>query len=186
MRQVLLNESNRAYWPLMTVNRWLSINLDIMSGLIVFLTAITVTVIFRSNAGLAGLALTSALNLTGGSVVQPTDSILQSGSMVAGIVSTETKPIRHNTRDTAVVCINVKVASQMKLKALYSLQTTATSPTGVGSVLLILIFGGFRFIKGLDMEFLEWNMSSVCWVYCASCCLDFADGMLGFCWQNRY
>ena len=36
-----------------------------MSGVIVFLTAIIVTVVFRTDAGLAGLALTSALNLTG-------------------------------------------------------------------------------------------------------------------------
>ena len=64
--QILVNESNRAFWPLMSVGRWLSINLDLMSGFIVFLTAVIVTVILRSIAGLAGLALTSALNLTGG------------------------------------------------------------------------------------------------------------------------
>ena len=63
--QALVDESNRAYWPMMVVTRWLCLNLDMMSGIIVFLTAIVVTVVFRTDAGLAGLALTSALNLTG-------------------------------------------------------------------------------------------------------------------------
>jgi len=63
--QTLVDESNRAHWPLMTVNRWLSVNLDLLSAIIVFVTATVVTVVFRTNSGLAGLALTSALNLTG-------------------------------------------------------------------------------------------------------------------------
>ena len=41
-----------------------------MSGIIIFVTAIIVTVVFRSDAGLAGLALTSALNLTGVHIVK--------------------------------------------------------------------------------------------------------------------
>jgi len=47
------------------VNRWLSVRLEMMGVGVVFGTAMVVT-IFPTNAGLAGLALTSALNLTGG------------------------------------------------------------------------------------------------------------------------
>lgn len=46
------------------VNRWLSVRLEIMGIFIILGTAIIVT-IFPTNAGLAGLALTAALNLTG-------------------------------------------------------------------------------------------------------------------------
>ncbi|GFR41153.1 hypothetical protein Agub_g1817 [Astrephomene gubernaculifera] len=60
-----LNHSNRAYWPIQVVNRWLSVRLELMGALVVFTAAITVAVIFPRNAGLAGLAITSALNLTG-------------------------------------------------------------------------------------------------------------------------
>eukprot|EP00210_Caulerpa_lentillifera_P002714 g2594.t1 len=61
----LINRSNQAHWPLMSINRWLSVRLDSMSAFIVFITAIAVTAFMRTDAGLAGLALTSALNLTG-------------------------------------------------------------------------------------------------------------------------
>lgn len=47
------------------VNRWLSVRLELMGVGIIFGTAVVVT-IFPTNAGLAGLALTAALNLTGG------------------------------------------------------------------------------------------------------------------------
>ncbi|GLC35697.1 hypothetical protein PLESTB_000485000 [Pleodorina starrii] len=60
-----LNHSNRAYWPIQVVNRWLSVRLELMGALVVFSAAVTVAVIFPRNAGLAGLAITSALNLTG-------------------------------------------------------------------------------------------------------------------------
>ncbi|KAG2450119.1 hypothetical protein HYH02_000222 [Chlamydomonas schloesseri] len=60
-----LNYSNRAYWPIQVVNRWLSVRLEMMGALVVFSAAVTVAVIFPRNAGLAGLAITSALNLTG-------------------------------------------------------------------------------------------------------------------------
>ncbi|GIL43241.1 hypothetical protein Vafri_1038 [Volvox africanus] len=60
-----LNHSNRAYWPIQVVNRWLSVRLELMGALVVFSAATTVAVIFPRNAGLAGLAITSALNLTG-------------------------------------------------------------------------------------------------------------------------
>ena len=46
------------------VNRWLSVRLEMMGVGVVLITAVVVTV-FPTNAGLAGLALTSALNLTG-------------------------------------------------------------------------------------------------------------------------
>ncbi|KAG2442750.1 hypothetical protein HXX76_002831 [Chlamydomonas incerta] len=60
-----LNYSNRAYWPIQVVNRWLSVRLEMMGAVVVFSAAVTVAVIFPKNAGLAGLAITSALNLTG-------------------------------------------------------------------------------------------------------------------------
>jgi len=61
----LVDQSNRAKWPLYAINRWLSVRLDIMSAFIVFITAIVVTALLSADAGMAGLALTSALNLTG-------------------------------------------------------------------------------------------------------------------------
>ena len=48
----------------MQVNRWLSVRLELLGVAVVCGTALVVT-IFPTNAGLAGLALTSALNLTG-------------------------------------------------------------------------------------------------------------------------
>jgi ATP-binding cassette, subfamily C (CFTR/MRP), member 1 len=62
----LLNESNRAWWPAQCVNRWLSVRLELLGTGVVFGTAIFVVALMpASSAGLAGLALTSALNLTG-------------------------------------------------------------------------------------------------------------------------
>ena len=61
----LVDQSNRAKWPLYSINRWLSVRLDIMSAFIVLITALVVTALLKTNAGYAGLALTSALNLTG-------------------------------------------------------------------------------------------------------------------------
>ena len=48
------------------VNRWLSIRLELLGNGIVLATAIVVSLLI-GDAGLAGLALTSALNLTGAS-----------------------------------------------------------------------------------------------------------------------
>lgn len=61
----LLNESNRCYWPAQCVNRWLSVRLELLGIAVVFGTAIFVSTVLPTSAGLAGLALTSALNLTG-------------------------------------------------------------------------------------------------------------------------
>jgi ATP-binding cassette subfamily C (CFTR/MRP) protein 1 len=60
-----LNQSNRCYWPIQCVNRWLSIRLELTGAFIVLCSAIVVAGILPTSAGLAGLALTSALNLTG-------------------------------------------------------------------------------------------------------------------------
>ncbi|KAJ9526631.1 hypothetical protein QJQ45_017605 [Haematococcus lacustris] len=60
-----LNTSNRAYWPIQVVNRWLSVRLELMGAAIVFVTAVCVTVIMPASSGLVGLAISSALNLTG-------------------------------------------------------------------------------------------------------------------------
>lgn len=47
------------------INRWLSVRLELLGISVVFGTAILVAGAAPRNAGLAGLALTSALNLTG-------------------------------------------------------------------------------------------------------------------------
>jgi ABC-type multidrug transport system fused ATPase/permease subunit len=63
----LLDESNRCFWPAQCVNRWLSVRLELIGISVVFATAVLVStpVLGGTSAGLAGLALTSALNLTG-------------------------------------------------------------------------------------------------------------------------
>lgn len=63
--KTLLSESNRCFWPAQCVNRWLSIRLEMLGTFIVFFAAIFVSGIMPTSAGLAGLSLTSALNLTG-------------------------------------------------------------------------------------------------------------------------
>lgn len=93
----LIDHSNRAYWPIVSVNRcggwrhaldtlggttcmagpeplfplvclncrWLSVRIETYGNLVVYGAAIFVGVLTQRNAGLAGLALTSALNVTG-------------------------------------------------------------------------------------------------------------------------
>eukprot|EP00878_Enallax_costatus_P033713 GHUV01037265.1.p1 GENE.GHUV01037265.1~~GHUV01037265.1.p1 ORF type:complete len:383 (+),score=36.29 GHUV01037265.1:122-1270(+) len=63
--QAHIEQSNRAWWPIQLLNRWLSMRLELTGAVVVFITAVAVGVIAPKNAGLAGLALTSALNLTG-------------------------------------------------------------------------------------------------------------------------
>ncbi len=46
------------------MNRWLAIRIDFISNIVVFGTAILVSVVLPVNAGLAGLAITAAINLT--------------------------------------------------------------------------------------------------------------------------
>jgi len=60
-----LDHSNRAYWPIQVVNRWLSVRLEMMGAVIVFVTTLCVAVLLPANPGISGLAITSALNLTG-------------------------------------------------------------------------------------------------------------------------
>eukprot|EP00775_Hariotina_reticulata_P001784 gene1784-2118_t len=60
-----IEQSNRAWWPIQLLNRWLSMRLELTGAVVVFVAAVGVAVIAPKNAGLAGLALTSALNLTG-------------------------------------------------------------------------------------------------------------------------
>ncbi|PSC76242.1 multidrug resistance-associated 1 isoform X1 [Micractinium conductrix] len=62
---LLLDGSNRAWWPAQCINRWLSMRLELLGISVVFGTAVLVGVAAPRSAGLAGLALTSALNLTG-------------------------------------------------------------------------------------------------------------------------
>ena len=61
----LLNESNKCFWPIQCVNRWLSVRLELLGNFIVLCSAVVVAGIMPTSAGLAGLSLTSALNLTG-------------------------------------------------------------------------------------------------------------------------
>lgn len=60
-----MNSSNRAYWPTQVVNRWLSLRLELMGSIIILSCVVFVSVLLPRSAGLAGLALTSAVNLTG-------------------------------------------------------------------------------------------------------------------------
>lgn len=46
------------------MNRWLAVRIDFISNIVVFATAILVSVVLPVNAGLAGLAITAAINLT--------------------------------------------------------------------------------------------------------------------------
>lgn len=61
----LMDNSARAWWPCQCVNRWLSVRLELVGLAVVFGSALFVSVVQRRSAGLAGLAITSALNLTG-------------------------------------------------------------------------------------------------------------------------
>ena len=59
-----LEESNRCFWPIQCVNRWLSIRLE-LTGTFIVLSSAVVCSVFDVSAGLAGLAVSSALNLSG-------------------------------------------------------------------------------------------------------------------------
>ena len=49
----------------MQANRWLSLRLELLGDGVVFVTAILASIFLQANAGLAGLAMTSALNMCG-------------------------------------------------------------------------------------------------------------------------
>ena len=51
-------------YALQVMNRWLAVRIDFISNIVVFATAILVSVVLPVNAGLAGLAITAAINLT--------------------------------------------------------------------------------------------------------------------------
>ena len=61
----MLNTSNRAYWPHMSTNRWLSVRLETLGNAITTASALMVTVITVSDAGFAGLVISSAMSITG-------------------------------------------------------------------------------------------------------------------------
>ena len=65
MNSGLIDSSNKAYWPLVSSNRWLSVRLEFVGNSIVFATAMCVAILSFQGAGMAGLAITSSLNLTG-------------------------------------------------------------------------------------------------------------------------
>jgi len=59
-----LDYSNRAYFPIVSTNRWLSIRLEVLGTGVVFGAAALVVFLHNGHAGLAGVALTSALQMT--------------------------------------------------------------------------------------------------------------------------
>ena len=63
-----LSQPNAASNPLLpmlqVINRWLSVRVELISNSVVLATALLVAVVLPVNAGLAGLALTSAINVT--------------------------------------------------------------------------------------------------------------------------
>jgi len=61
----LLNRSNRAYWPLVSSNRWLSVRLEYLGTSITFSCALISATYSSYSAGMSGLAITSAMNMTG-------------------------------------------------------------------------------------------------------------------------
>eukprot|EP00216_Chloropicon_sp_CCMP2111_P001940 CAMPEP_0198246788 /NCGR_PEP_ID=MMETSP1446-20131203/46149_1 /TAXON_ID=1461542 ORGANISM="Unidentified sp, Strain CCMP2111" /NCGR_SAMPLE_ID=MMETSP1446 /ASSEMBLY_ACC=CAM_ASM_001112 /LENGTH=1394 /DNA_ID=CAMNT_0043931111 /DNA_START=581 /DNA_END=4768 /DNA_ORIENTATION=+ len=60
----LLNNSNRAYWPLVSSNRWLSVRLEFLGSSITYFCALLSAVYSAHSAGMSGLAITSAMNVT--------------------------------------------------------------------------------------------------------------------------
>jgi ABC-type multidrug transport system fused ATPase/permease subunit len=60
----LLDNSTRAWWPIQVANRWLSMRLELTGQAIILVTAMFSS-LCMTNAGLAGLALTSALGVVG-------------------------------------------------------------------------------------------------------------------------
>ena len=60
-----LDAATRTHWPLMCLNRWLSVRLELLGTAVVFCAAVSAGVLLPTSAGLAGLAITSALTLTG-------------------------------------------------------------------------------------------------------------------------
>ena len=61
----LVDRSTRAHWPSTVLNRWLSIQLEMLGNAVIFATALLTCVAGNRAAGMAGLALSSAINLTG-------------------------------------------------------------------------------------------------------------------------
>ena len=49
---------------LQVINRWLSVRVELISNSVILATALLVAVVLPVNAGLAGLALTAAINVT--------------------------------------------------------------------------------------------------------------------------
>jgi len=64
----LVDLSTRAYWPSTVLNRWLSTQLEMLGNVVIFATAVMTCAVAgrgESGAGMAGLALSSAVSLTG-------------------------------------------------------------------------------------------------------------------------
>jgi ATP-binding cassette, subfamily C (CFTR/MRP), member 1 len=60
-----LDAATRTHWPLMCLNRWLSVRLELLGIGVVACAAVSAGVLLPTSPGVAGLAITSALSLTG-------------------------------------------------------------------------------------------------------------------------
>jgi len=65
LQRRLLNASTRTYWPMRVLDRWLSVRLELLANGVVLGAGLLVALASPASAGVAGLALTSALSLTG-------------------------------------------------------------------------------------------------------------------------
>ncbi|KAK2076831.1 hypothetical protein QBZ16_005057 [Prototheca wickerhamii] len=60
----LLDASNRAWWPSQVINRWLSVRLELLGTGVVFGAAVFASAVQAVPAGLAGLSITAAMQVT--------------------------------------------------------------------------------------------------------------------------
>jgi ABC-type multidrug transport system fused ATPase/permease subunit len=90
----LLDASTRAMWPMRVLDRWLSVRLELLANGVVGAVALVFAVAPPSTAGVAGLALTSALQLTGllNWAVRKATELEVNITSVERVVDTETEP----------------------------------------------------------------------------------------------
>jgi len=62
--EALVDRSTRAYWPYQIANRWLSVRLETTGNAVTALSALLVSVVLTKEAGLVGLVVSSASQVT--------------------------------------------------------------------------------------------------------------------------
>ncbi|KAF5828550.1 P-loop containing nucleoside triphosphate hydrolase protein [Dunaliella salina] len=148
-----LDHSNRAYWPIQVVNRWLSVRLEMMGAFIVFVTTLCVAVLLPANPGISGLAITSALNLTGweeAPALLP-DSGLPPDWPSEGVIEARALTVKYRPELPAVLKgLSFSVRGKEKVGV--------CGRTGCGkSTLMITLYrlveptSGFIFVDGIDI-----------------------------------